>query len=313
MIRSILVPLDGSTFGEHALPTALALASRGRASLQLVHVHQVVPPATVAGVAVMDDLEMTMRNEERAYLDGLTRKLREMHPEIEISGVLIEGDVAGALQEQARELGADLVVLSTHARGVFGRFWLGSVTDEVVRMVQTPVLLVRPGSGAVDYAQEPILHRLLLPLDGTLEAEQVLAPAMQLGEVLGAEFTLVRVIKPAVRFDYLPEGGTLDGMTQTALHDIEERQRHQEQEARSYLEGVAARLRARGNLVQVRVVVDEQPAMGILREAEVHEADLVAMETHGRRGLTRLMLGSVADKVIRGGSVPVLLHRFVHA
>src|SRR5262249_26501265 len=80
MIRSILVPLDGSTFGEHALPVALGLARRAGAVLQLAHVHQVVPPATVAGVALMDNLELTMRKEEQAYLDGAARRVDQAGP-----------------------------------------------------------------------------------------------------------------------------------------------------------------------------------------------------------------------------------------
>jgi len=80
-------------------------------------------------------------------------------------------------------------------------------------------------------------------------------------------------------------------------------------EAQAYLDGVAAPLRGRGLRVETRVVAEEQPALGILREAEAVGADLIAMETHGRHGLSRLLRGSVADKVVRGGVVPVLLHR----
>src|SRR5262249_38379560 len=75
VIRSILVPLDGSTFGEHSLPVALGIARRAGAELQLAHVHQVVPPATVAGVALVDNLELTMRREEQAYLGGVARRV----------------------------------------------------------------------------------------------------------------------------------------------------------------------------------------------------------------------------------------------
>src|SRR5690606_2280404 len=67
MLRALLVPLDGSAFGEHALPIALGLARRTGAHLQLAHVHQLVPPATIAGVAVMDNLELRLKKEEMAY------------------------------------------------------------------------------------------------------------------------------------------------------------------------------------------------------------------------------------------------------
>jgi nucleotide-binding universal stress UspA family protein len=85
------------------------------------------------------------------------------------------------------------------------------------------------------------------------------------------------------------------------------------EEADAYLEGVAARLRARSLSVRTRVVREDHPATAILRAAVPPRIDAVALETHGRHGLARLFLGSVADKVIRGASVPVLVHRPHHS
>jgi nucleotide-binding universal stress UspA family protein len=82
--------------------------------------------------------------------------------------------------------------------------------------------------------------------------------------------------------------------------------------AGDYLDGVAKKLRADSANVKTIVAEDQQPGVAILREAEACGANLIALETHGRRGLTRMMLGSVADKVLRGASVPVLLQRPVY-
>jgi nucleotide-binding universal stress UspA family protein len=308
MIRSILVPLDGSAFGEHALPLAAWIARRAPAALQVVHVHQCIPPSTVAGVVVMDDLEITLRREERAYLDGVVRRLED-EATVPATAALLEGDVAQAVQTRAVAAGVDLVVLSTHGRGALGRFWLGSVADELVRHLPMPVLLARPGEGPANLGSPPPLKQILLPLDGTPLAEQMIEPALTLGGLMGAAFTLLRVVKPAVRINYLPEGSTLEGMTDNYLERIHAQQKQLHDEAQGYLDGVAARLRSRAVGVEARVVVEEQPAVGILRQARAHGADLIAMETHGRRGLSRLLLGSVADKVVRGGTLPVLLHR----
>ena len=98
MIRSLLVPLDGSSFGEHALPLAASLARAANATLHLVHVHQVVPPATVAGVAVMDALDLHLRQDEQAYLADVTRRLGEKGP-LQVKSALIEGEVAAALKQ----------------------------------------------------------------------------------------------------------------------------------------------------------------------------------------------------------------------
>jgi nucleotide-binding universal stress UspA family protein len=173
-----------------------------------------------------------------------------------------------------------------------------------------PVLLLRPGDGQPELGRDPVFKNVLLPLDGTPLAEQILEPAACLAGLCGAQLTLVRIIKPAVRLSYLPEDSTIEGLTRTSvLEELHQHQQQVEEQARAYLDGIVARLRQRGLRVEERVVVAEQPAAGILREAQTRGADLIALETHGRRGLKRLLLGSVADKVIRGSSVPVLVHR----
>jgi nucleotide-binding universal stress UspA family protein len=171
------------------------------------------------------------------------------------------------------------------------------------------VLLVRPTDAPVDLAREPALGHVLLPLDGTPLAEQMIEPALELGRLLGAEFTLLRVVKPVLAVDYPIEGATLGAMAAALVERTEKLQGQVCAEALAYLEKVAERLRERGFRVRTRVEVEEQPAVAILKHSRSAAADLVALATHGRRGLKRLFLGSVADKVIRAGAVPVLVRR----
>jgi nucleotide-binding universal stress UspA family protein len=308
MIHSILVPLDGSTFGEHALPLAVSLARRAGAVLHLVHVHHVVPPETIAGVAVMDAIDLHLRQDEQAYLADVSRRLGETGP-IQLKTALIDGSVASALGEYASRVNAAVVVMSTHGRGALGRFWLGSVTDELVRDMHRPVLLVRPHEGKPDLRRNLEMKNIVLPLDGTPLAEKIIEPALSLGKLFEAVFTLVRVIQPVLRPSYLPDGWSVSGLTHSVLEEVQQLQQEQQDEAQAYLDRVAAKLTGQGFQVHTRVAIDEQPAVGILLEAQVRHADLIALETHGRRGLSRLILGSVADKIVRGGVVPVLLHR----
>jgi nucleotide-binding universal stress UspA family protein len=308
MIRSILVPLDGSTFAEHALPLAVWIARRAPASLQLVQVHRPVPPADIEGILILDDVELSMRCEENAYLDRVAHRLME-ETSVPASVALLDGDVATAIQDRATAAGADLVVLSTHGRGTLGRFWLGSVADELVRRLPIPVLLVRPAEGSVDLDAPPAIESILIPLDGSPLAEQIIEPALALGGILGAAFTLVRVISPGVRLDYAPENMALERLADDVLERSRACQDRLRAEAQAYLDSIAALLRSQNLRVETCVVADEQPAVGILREAAVFRADLIALGTHGRRGLARLLLGSVADKVVRGGHLPVLLRR----
>src|SRR5262249_30980903 len=150
MIRSILMPLDGSTFGEHALPLAASLARSAGATLYLVHVHQVLPPETIAGVAVMDSVDLHMRQDERAYLADVARRLRHAGP-VAVEIALMDGEVVPALREYAQQQFIDLVVMSTHGRGALGRFWLGSVADELLRELPRPAILIRPHDGKPDF------------------------------------------------------------------------------------------------------------------------------------------------------------------
>jgi nucleotide-binding universal stress UspA family protein len=308
MYRSILVPLDGSTFSEHALPLAREVARRTGASLQLLHV---IPPFPVldAGAPLLADADLMaqFQAQARAYLAGVLQRLGSPAA-VPAAPEVLEGEVVTQVKDYTARVGADLVVMATHGRGPLARFWLGSVADELVRRLPLPLLLVRPRETPPDLGREPDLGRVLLPLDGSPLAERALEPAVALGGA-GATYTLLRVVKPALLPSYAPEGRALEREVKGLLDQITALQRRLVGEAEEYLAGVAGRLRAQGLQVQTRVAVEEQPAVAILREAADGRAGLIALETHGRRGLARLFLGSVADKVVRGATVPVLVHR----
>lgn len=310
MYRSIMVPLDGSPFSEHALPLALSIARRSGARVQLVYVH--APLASVYGESafVLDtSLEVEFKNKQRAYLDNVIKRVGQMSS-VPVTALLLDGQIAERLKAQAVNGGADLVVMTTHARGPMGRFWLGSVADELIRqMAMPPLLLVRPNHGAPDLKQEPVFKHMLIPLDGSPLAEQMIEPAVSLGSLMGAAYTLLRVIKPMAPASYEVEGAQLARPALVIVERIQKAHEQLRKEAEDYLEKVAQRLRARSLAVQTRVAIEQQPAVAILQRIEALGNDVVALETHGRRGLSRLFLGSVADKVIRGSSVPVFVHR----
>ena len=313
MFHTILTPLDGSTFGEHALPLALSIARRSGAAVRLLNVQPT--PATVYSETPLfiDDsyLESYVREHQRAvglaYLDGVAKRLKGQ-PAVGVTRLVAEGEVRDAIRAQADCVHADLVVMTTHGRGPLGRFWLGSAADELVRTLPMPVLLVRPREGSPDLGRAVELKRILIPLDGTPVAEQVLEPAVEIGRLMGAEFTLLRVVRPVVLPEYALEGSGVIQLTK-GLEKLDAQEKALCDEANKYLEATALRLRQRSLNVQTRVVVEDQPAVGILHEAQKVDADLIALATHGRRGLSRLFLGSVADKVVRGGRLPVLLVR----
>jgi nucleotide-binding universal stress UspA family protein len=216
--------------------------------------------------------------------------------------------VADALHEQAVALGADWIVLTTHGRGLLARFWLGSVADQLVRRTTVPIFLVRPRDDAPDLNREQVITNILVPLDGSSLAEQVLEPAASVARAMGAQVTLLRVVQPLVLGNYDPGELVAVGLRPAVLHQLEQIQAELVKAAEGYLDGVAGRLRARGLTVRTAVVASEQPAVAILDEVRARGCDLIALATHGRSGLARMFLGSVADKVIRGATVSVLIH-----
>jgi len=310
MYRTILVPLDGSTFAEHALPLALSLAWRSHAEIHLVTVSTPLTQAYIEGVFVgTPELESEAAGRYKAYLNRVTAQLRD-RINVPITNEVITGEVVSTMCELASSGKYDLVVMATHGRSPLGRFWLGSVADELVRHVNLPLLLVRPDEKEPRLEHLPDLTRVVLALDGSELSEQILAPAVALAELIGeSEIVLVRAIRPVVPDEVEPYTLEESPDPMSFRQQMVRLQEESKREAAEYLAAVAHRLEERGMKVRTHVVVDDRPADAILIEAEGEHAGMIAMETHGRSGLARLFFGSVADKVVRGAHVPVLIHR----
>jgi nucleotide-binding universal stress UspA family protein len=297
MFRTMAVPLDGSPLAEHALPLAAGIARRAGGALRLARVHT---PHHAPRYAE-PEADATVAHREQAYLDAVAANV-ERSGGVPATGALIEeGTVAPALCAHAQALGADLMVLTTHGRGPLSRFWLGSVTDELLRTAPLPLLVYRPeGERAPDLGADRPFRRFLVPLDGSETAEAALAPAAELARLMGAGLTLLRVVVPApvlVQDGVASAESAMEGLVLEELTT----------QARADLDRTAGRVRAEGLPVEVRVAVNVSPAAGVLDAAPT--ADLIALATHGRSGAARLFLGSVADKVVRGAPCPVLVVR----
>jgi nucleotide-binding universal stress UspA family protein len=189
MYRSLLVPLDGSPFGEHALPLARAIACQAGATLHLVHVHVITVPISVDAIPIFDaTLDAQDRAREQAYLDDLARRL-SIDGALRITTAVLDDPIADALQTYAAAHEIGLVVMTTHGRGAFSRFWLGSVADTLVRCAPMPILLLRPQEKRPNLAQLPEIKHILVPLDGSALAEGILPSATALGALTGAVHT----------------------------------------------------------------------------------------------------------------------------
>ncbi|HEU4830153.1 MAG TPA: universal stress protein, partial [Gemmatimonadales bacterium] len=206
-----------------------------------------------------------------------------------------DGRVAERLAEFALAKGIELIAMTTHGRGAAGRAWFGSVADHLIRAAHCPVLLLRKTTGE----SRSGFRRILVPLDGTPEAEAALADA-RIVESSGSELLLLRVVVPVIAF-----GPTAGGGVKLSGGVLEDQRR----EAEHHAARLAARLQADGRSARGIAVTDTSPAGAILEAAEEQRADVIVMAGSRRSGADRFLLGSVMDKVIRQATVPVLIRR----
>ena len=297
MFTSILVPLDGSPFAERALPVALGLARRSQARIELVHVDD--PRLDPSGIPMPDPrLDSERRTGVHHALDALAGQLAARNAS-EIRVTCLEGPVAQTLEDYITSSGPDLVVMSTHGEGGLSRLWLGSVADHLVRHSPVPVLLVRPGATGAAHG-EPLFRHILVPLDGSTLAERALEHAVSLATPGQTAFTLLQVVVPV---SVAPQPYTSTGVAING-ENMDQRVR----DVKTYLERLRGELAENGFDAAARVVAHWSIASSILEYAGEHEVDLIELATHGRGGVARLLLGSVADKLVRGARTPLLIY-----
>jgi nucleotide-binding universal stress UspA family protein len=298
LLHSILVPLDGSAMAEQAIGPAAALARAAKARIRLVLVHQSLPaPTTREQSKLYVSMELATRRAAREYLKVQVDRLRRQGCP-SLTKVVLSGQPGEALVEHAQEWGASLIVMCTHGRGPIMRAWLGSVADHVVRHAGIPVLLMRPSENGAPAAIEPG-GQVLVPLDGSPFGEAALEPAKAIARLIGADLRLMEVVRPVPSALAEPTLFT-DGFDE----HLAELRRVQAEE---YLDHTVDRLRTNGLRVRSEVVLSQSMAGTILDVAASVNVRMVAMATHGRSGLNRLLLGGVADKVVRGANCPVLV------
>jgi nucleotide-binding universal stress UspA family protein len=293
-IRHMLFPTDFSEHAAAAWPYATGLAKEGGAVLHVLHV--VVPPPIAASpngsALVPANLADELLDQARASLEERARSARELGVEARTHATL--GAASSEIVAYARDQRIGLIVMGTTGRTGLAHVLLGSVTERVVRQAPCPILAVRhsasPERTAPTAAALPQLRRILVPLDGSPLAEAALPGVVALARRHGAEIVLLRVAHALA----LPGPNLVEAQVSVV------------QEAEAYLAEVLRRLGAEGVLASSAVRYGRTPEE-ILDDIRVRRPDLVAMSTHGRTGLTHLLLGSVAEQVLRASPVPVLL------
>jgi nucleotide-binding universal stress UspA family protein len=279
MSSTILVPLDGSVLAEQALSLAGQLGRAAAAGLVLTRV--------IADDSRQDDADA------QNYLRYAAGRLT--YSEVPVETVVAQGDAATEILRIARQRQAELIVISTHGHSGPGRWLYGSVADEVLRGADIPVVLLPPAALPELADKRPL--RILVPLDGSRLAESVFATACVWAQRLEAELILLQVVlwPPYVSSD-AAKLLVLDPDAMVAT-------------AEQYLDEVARRYRSETIQVRRRAVLGRPVPSTIARVASEEAVDLVAMATHGRSGLARLVLGSVATGTLQRTDVPMLVVR----
>lgn len=305
MIKRIIVPLDGSKLAEMALPHAVAFARANNYGLTLLRVAVSGAPITTAPWGAVpppnawDDWEEEER-QGHLYLQSVAERL---HPfGFDVHTLMMEnesGPASGIISYVEQHPEVALIAMSTHGKSGLNCWVFGSVAEKVLHASPIPMLLVRstqnddlPGViAAADY------RSLLVPLDGSVFAEQALDLAGGLAHTLKAKVTLVSAIPdlPLATELVAPPAVVVPVTGETSI-------------LANYLAEHRRKLVAKGLTVETKIEY-APPAEAILRVGDAVHADLIVMATHGRTGLPRLWLGSIAMKVVQASSLPVLLVR----
>ena len=289
MFNKVLVTLDGSPLAEAVLPWVPVITKA--ASSQEVTLFTIIEEGTPEQLRVAE-----------GYLKSQADRLKKgslgsaaFTPAVNVLAARspIVG-VASTILKFAEDSGIDLIILSTHGRSGFDRWSMGSVAEKLLKGADIPLFLVRSGSGSMETAvMAPAqLRRVLAPVDGSQLSEQAMPHVEQLARSAGAEVTLLYVEPP-------PEPGADHGPSATA-------QSQHRKGLMTYLGTLLPGLVEAGAPVKRQLRMGH-PAEEIVNEVERGDIDLVIMSSHGRTGIARATLGSVADRVLRTSPVPVLL------
>jgi nucleotide-binding universal stress UspA family protein len=286
MVRTILVALDGSPAAESVLPYAQTIARATRARLILL-------AAVHEGEGWREGSDDGPRGAQ-AYLDSIRER---MAPTIEapIEARVVDAPPAQAILDAAHETSVDLIAMTMHGRTGLKEWLLGGTATKVIHASRRPVLVVRPADG--DSAQQaPVLETVLVPLDVSELSHSAVPLAEGLAKALDASVVVMHaVVPPALVYP----GTEPVAMPQTVLDEIEA-------SAHAFVRSAADELSAKGLRAKPLVLVGPA-AEAILEAAEAESAGLIVMSTHGRSGVERLLLGSVAEAVVRRSNAPVTL------
>ncbi len=311
MFHQLLVPLDGYTRAEQALPVVARLARATGATLTLLRA--VPPPEELARLSIRPLHDVSKAHEqEQAHANAYVQRVAaaEMLSDLHVVQMVTEGNATQCILAEAQTRQADLIVMCSHGETGLKRPTPGSVSLRVARQSSVPLLLLRPATDeAVTLPQQV---RIMVSLDGSRLAEEALAPALALTEALSAPepgwLHLIGVIPL-----FTPDLTTPDSMQAAAeagqeyLASVERRLQQQAEEADVHLRvsvSVAFRQDVPYALADLAETGD-----GLGQREGLPGCDVIAMATHGHSGIAHWAMGSVTERVMNATHLPMLIVR----
>ena len=299
MYTRILVPLDGSSTAEQVLPYVRLLGKKAGTRVDLLRLIEALPDefAEPDQGAYLNEMIARELRQQRRKLDQVAATLNSQG--ISTSVTVEEGKPAEFIVAEAEKQQDTLIAMATHGRSGVGRWVMGSVTDKVLHATLEPMLVVR----ATEQGELPAekIETIIVPLDGSTLAEKALPYARDVAKTTGAGILVVRVIAPSAfayyGYEYYVPPTNDDAFLQVGADAVE------------YVSSVVKRLTNEGVSDANGVTPDGPPAAVLVDTAKGYANSLVIMTTHGRSGVGRWVMGSVADHVVRHSGDPVMMIR----
>lgn len=281
-IRNILVPIDFGEASADALDLAIRLAAKHSAKLTLLHVFY-VPPSAYSYDPTLWVADWTTAS--RAQLEATAAATKRRH--LNTESLWMEGDPRRCIVDAAGDCSADLIVAGTHGRRGVPRVFFGSVAERLVRTSPVPLITTAAGASRIGFG--PRVRHLMVATDFGEPSQRARSFACSLARSFDARVTLVHVVPwlSASLARTLPAEAEMVAQAKLAL--------------KAELE-----LAKQEATVVDSLLVEGDPRERILSAARELKADVIAMGTHARRGLSRIFLGSVAEAVVRSSEIPVL-------
>jgi nucleotide-binding universal stress UspA family protein len=279
--RTVVIALDRSDLSARALPFAQQVAQLWRGRLVLVHA--LVSRDEHAAVPVEVELRSIVRD-----LNALG---------ITADAVIRRASPAQAIADVVREREADLIVMASHQRHGLNRWLRGSITEDVLARTQAPLVMI-PGEGAPIFGPR---RRILVPLDGSPTGEAALDFLRGRSTNGPIELLLLRVVSQMPVVVGVDATFSVQALSPADLEG-------ELQEAREYAARLADSITDSSVVVRHEVIEAAAPVARVIQEAAAHHhADLIALGTHAKTGVSRMVLGSVSEEILEGSRIPVLL------